>query len=104
MYDFENKTLLLTGANGGIGRAVAGLFYAHGANLVLADLDAAGLEVFAHGLGGDVDRRVAVLRMDAANPDDAQQAVDVACARFGGIDHRSCQWVFAAALQTCGKA
>lgn len=25
--------------------------------------------------------------MDAANPDDAQKAVDVAQARFGGIDH-----------------
>jgi len=87
MYDFQDKTLLLTGANGGIGRAVAQLFYAHGANLVLADLDHAGLEAFAHGLGGDAARRVAVLRMDAANPDDAQKAVDVAQARFGGIDH-----------------
>src|SRR3546814_15429416 len=67
--------------------AVAQLVYAHGANLVLADLDHAGLEAFAHGLGGDVARRVAVLRMDAANPDDAQKAVDVAQARFGGIDH-----------------
>jgi 3-oxoacyl-[acyl-carrier protein] reductase len=87
MYDFENKTLLLTGANGGIGRAVAQLFYAHGANLVLADLDHAGLETFAHELGGDVARRVAVLRMDAANPDDAQAAVDTAQARFGGVDY-----------------
>jgi 3-oxoacyl-[acyl-carrier protein] reductase len=86
MYDFANRTLLLTGANGGIGRAVAALFYAHGANLVLTDLDQAGLETFAQGLGGDVARRVAVLRMDAALPDDAQKAVDVACERFGGID------------------
>nr|MBP6752631.1 SDR family NAD(P)-dependent oxidoreductase [Alicycliphilus sp.] len=51
MYDFQDKTLLLTGANGGIGRAVAQLFYAHGANLVLTDLDHAGLQAFAHGLG-----------------------------------------------------
>lgn len=87
MYDFENKTLLLTGANGGIGRAVAQLFYTHGANLVLTDLDHAGLETFAHELGGDVARRVAVLRMDAANPDDAQAAVDTAQARFGGVDY-----------------
>lgn len=87
MYDFENKTLLLTGANGGIGRAVAQLFYTHGANLVLTDLDHAGLETFAHELGGDVARRVAVLRMDAANPDDAQAVVDTAQARFGGVDY-----------------
>lgn len=87
MYDFENKTLLLTGANGGIGRAVAQIFYTHGANLVLTDLDHAGLETFAHELGGDVARRVAVLRMDAANPDDAQAIVDTAQARFGGVDY-----------------
>jgi 3-oxoacyl-[acyl-carrier protein] reductase len=55
--------------------------------LVLADLDHAGLETFAHELGGDVARRVAVLRMDAANPDDAQAAVDTAQARFGGVDY-----------------
>ena len=87
MYDFQDKTLLLSGANGGIGRAVAQLFYAHGANLVLTDLDQAGLESFAHGLGPDAARRVAVLRMDAANPDDAQRAVDTAQERFGGIDY-----------------
>jgi hypothetical protein len=31
VFDFENRVLVLTGANGGIGRAVAGLFLAHGA-------------------------------------------------------------------------
>lgn len=87
MYDFQDKTLLLTGANGGIGREVVRLFYAHGANLVLTDIDLAGLEGFAQGLGGDVARRVACLRMDAANPEDSQKAVDVARERFGGIDY-----------------
>jgi len=87
VYDFQNKTLLLTGANGGIGRCVAALFYAQGANLVLADLDQNNLESFVHGLGSDVARRVAVLRMDAANPDDAQRTVDVAQTQYGGIDY-----------------
>jgi len=87
VYDFQNKTLLLTGANGGIGRCVATRFYAQGANLVLTDLDPGGLEAFAHELGPDAAQRVAVLRMDAANPDDAQRAVDMAQARYGGIDY-----------------
>ena len=34
MYDFQNRVLLLTGANGGIGREVAKLFYANGAKLM----------------------------------------------------------------------
>jgi len=86
MHDFQNKTVLLTGANGGIGRCAAALFYAQGANLALTDLDHAGLEAFAHGLGADAAQRVTVLRTDAADPDDAQRAVDAAQARFGGID------------------
>ena len=47
MYDFQNRVLLLTGANGGIGREVAKLFYAHGAQLVLTDLDHQALKGFA---------------------------------------------------------
>jgi 3-oxoacyl-[acyl-carrier protein] reductase len=41
---------LLTGPNGGIGRGIAMLFGAHGANLVLTDLDAAGLAAFSESL------------------------------------------------------
>ena len=47
MYDFQNRVLLLTGANGGIGREVAKLFYANGAQLVLTDLDHDALKRFA---------------------------------------------------------
>ncbi|MFS8979931.1 SDR family oxidoreductase [Cupriavidus necator] len=84
MSDFASRTLLLTGANGGIGREVARLFHAGGANLVLTDLDADGLASFARGLS-DPDRIVA-LPMDAASPDDSARAVATAVERFGGID------------------
>lgn len=85
MYDFQNKTLVLTGANGGIGREIALLFHAHGANLVLTDLDESGLQAFASTLDGAADR-VEVMRMDAANSEDAEKAVALASTRFGGID------------------
>ena len=84
MSDFASRTLLLTGANGGIGREVARLFHAGGANLVLTDLDADGLAGFAQTLG-DPDR-IATMRMDAASPDDSARAVATAVERFGGID------------------
>lgn len=41
--EFEGKTVLVTGAAGGIGQAIADRFAAQGARLVLADFDAEGL-------------------------------------------------------------
>lgn len=83
-FDFANRTLVVTGANGGIGRAIAELFHACGANLVLSDLDAGGLDDFAASL--DDGTRIATLRADASSAEDAQRTVDLAVARFGGID------------------
>ncbi|WP_417241195.1 SDR family NAD(P)-dependent oxidoreductase [Celeribacter halophilus] len=85
MFDFTNRTLVLTGANGGIGRAVAELFYRAGANLVLADIDAASLEAFATTLSDPKGGAVFSLSADAANPDDADRIIERA-ADMGGID------------------
>ena len=62
MYDFQNRVLLLTGANGGIGREVAKLFYANGAQLVLTDLDHDALASFASQLD-PTGTRVATIRI-----------------------------------------
>ncbi|PZX06015.1 SDR family NAD(P)-dependent oxidoreductase [Celeribacter halophilus] len=85
MFDFTNRTLVLTGANGGIGRAVAELFHAAGANLVLADLDDDALAKFAATLTSPRGGKVETLAVDAANPDDADRLIAVA-AKLGGID------------------
>lgn len=85
MFDFTNRTLVLTGANGGIGRAVAELFHAAGANLVLADLDDDALAKFAATLTSPRGGKVETLAVDAANPDDADRIIAVA-AKLGGID------------------
>ena len=42
--NFTNKTVLITGAAGTIGRAVAASFYKEGANLALVDFDLNALE------------------------------------------------------------
>lgn len=85
MYDFNGRTLLLTGANGGIGREVAKLFYDNGANLVLADLDEDGLAEFSKSL--DVSSsRIATVKIDASNSADSDRVVATAVERFGGID------------------
>jgi 3-oxoacyl-[acyl-carrier protein] reductase len=85
MYTFDGRTLLLTGANGGIGRAIAAMFYQYGANLLLTDLDEPALRQFADTLDS-TGERVVTLRMDSANPEDASSAVALALERFGGID------------------
>lgn len=83
-FEFENRTLVLTGANGGIGRAIAELFHASGANLVLTDLDREGLDAFAASLGSP--ERIATIKADASSADDAEKTVALAMERFGGID------------------
>lgn len=85
MLDFGGKTLLLTGANGGIPRATAQQFHALGANLVLTDLNAAGLQAFAAELDPS-GKRVAALAGDATKSADADAAVAEAQTRFGGLD------------------
>lgn len=85
-FDFSGRTLVLTGANGGIGREVAKLFAAAGANLVLSDIDVHALEDFVSSELGDVSGQVAMLKVDSANADDAHALVTLAANRFGGID------------------
>lgn len=85
MFDFGGKVLLLTGANGGITRAIARLFHQQGASLVLSDLNEAGLKTF----GAELDpagKRVVTLKGDATKSADSDAAVNVARERFGGID------------------
>ncbi len=85
MFDFQERVLVLTGASGGIGAAVARLFASYGANLVLADRDATALEQLA----SEIDparSRVVTCVVDAAEPGDARRLVESAVARFGGID------------------
>ena len=85
MYNFNNRTLVLTGANGGIGREIAKLFYACGANLVLADLDITGLDEFIQSMAPD-HGRVVSMKMNSALPEDCDRLVELARATFGGID------------------
>lgn len=85
-FDFNARTLVLTGANGGIGREVAILFAAAGANLVLADLDVVGLEQFVTTHLGGLSDRVMIRKVDSAISQDNDGLIETAVGRFGGID------------------
>jgi 3-oxoacyl-[acyl-carrier protein] reductase len=85
MYDFQNKVLVLTGATGGIGQEIAKLFYANGANLVLADRDEDALTQLSNTLDPS-GNRVQTVSFDATESSEADRLITAAVARFGGID------------------
>jgi NAD(P)-dependent dehydrogenase (short-subunit alcohol dehydrogenase family) len=67
--DLSGKTVLVTGAASGIGRESALAFGARGADLVICDVDEAGLAETGELLSA-TGRRVMSRRVDVANPDE----------------------------------
>ncbi|SOY63129.1 SDR family NAD(P)-dependent oxidoreductase [Cupriavidus taiwanensis] len=79
----DNKTIIVTGAGGNIGRAYCDGLIAAGANLVMADLaDLSGLASEFQREGG----RAIAVRVDVSDPASVQAMADRAVAAFGGID------------------
>jgi NAD(P)-dependent dehydrogenase (short-subunit alcohol dehydrogenase family) len=74
---FSDRTVVITGASGNLGRAVAQAFGDQGASLALLDLKRGSLQ--------DGDKQV-FLEVDLLNPDGARAAVGKALERFGRID------------------
>jgi NAD(P)-dependent dehydrogenase (short-subunit alcohol dehydrogenase family) len=80
--EFGGRTVIVTGAAGNLGRAVAGAFAAEGANLVLADRDT---RILADRLGPESDRRVHVAA-DLRDRDQAKAIAETALRRYARID------------------
>lgn len=80
--NFPDRTILITGATGNLGRAVAAAFAAHGANLVLLDRHVEHLEqVFGKETGQSQH-----LGIDLLDQVQVQHSIADAVARFGRID------------------
>jgi NAD(P)-dependent dehydrogenase (short-subunit alcohol dehydrogenase family) len=82
MLDFTGKTVLITGAAGNLGQAVAAAFADRGARLVLFDISAEGLDKAYP--GEDASRMKCAVNL--LKPDTVAPAVDAARTRFGSID------------------
>jgi len=80
--DFANRTVMVTGAAGNLGRAVATAFAARGAALVLVDRSE---ETLRKAFGGD-DARHMLAAADLLDAAQVAQVVQRAVARFGRID------------------
>jgi NAD(P)-dependent dehydrogenase (short-subunit alcohol dehydrogenase family) len=85
MSRFQDKVVVVTGAAGGIGRAAARRFASEGAQLVLVDVSAAGLEESRRAVEEAGGQALAV-QADVTRSDDVRRYADAAVERFGGID------------------
>ena len=82
---FEDKVVLVTGAAGGIGLAIARAFASEGAKVMLADRDSAKLHAAEQLLrqeGGDV----ASVVVDVTDYSDCQKMVAAVVQRFNALD------------------
>jgi NAD(P)-dependent dehydrogenase (short-subunit alcohol dehydrogenase family) len=80
--DFSGQTIVITGAAGTLGQAVAGAFGARGANLVLVDQKS---ETLARAFGAGTETRM-LAPTDLLDQAEVSATIEKAMARFAGID------------------
>jgi NAD(P)-dependent dehydrogenase (short-subunit alcohol dehydrogenase family) len=83
--NFDGKSVLVTGAGGGLGRAVAARFAAAGARVVALDRDAAAVESLRAELEAS-GRACLAVPGDVTDAGRCAGAVAAALERFGGLD------------------
>jgi len=84
MARFTGKSIIVTGAGSGIGRAAAKLFASEGGQVIVADKTEAAEETTAAivAAGGAAH----AIRIDAGNEEDVIRTVALAVEKFGGLD------------------
>jgi 3-oxoacyl-[acyl-carrier protein] reductase len=82
MFDLTGRTALVTGATGGIGRAIAHTLHVNGATVTISGTRIEMLDSLAGQMGG----RVHVVRCNLADQEDVESLVPAAEAAMGHID------------------
>ncbi|WP_246504732.1 SDR family NAD(P)-dependent oxidoreductase [Microvirga antarctica] len=76
----RGRTIVVTGAASGIGRATASLFVQEGARVAVMDINLAAAEAAAEAIGGYP------VQIDVTDEASVKRAIAAAAAEFGGID------------------
>ncbi|MEO0340586.1 MAG: bifunctional aldolase/short-chain dehydrogenase [Bacteroidota bacterium] len=79
----SRRVAIITGAGGGIGKAIADKFAAEGANVVLTDISEERLIEANQSYKRDISTYVVC---DITKEEDINQALEKACLEFGGVD------------------
>jgi rhamnulose-1-phosphate aldolase/alcohol dehydrogenase len=79
----SRRVALVTGAGGGIGKAIALKLIENGANVVFTDLN---LDAAKEALGKLNSDTAVAASCNVANEESIKQALDVACQSYGGVD------------------
>jgi NAD(P)-dependent dehydrogenase (short-subunit alcohol dehydrogenase family) len=87
VIDLEGKTCLVVGAGRGIGRRVAELFAAAGANVVISARTENELVELEYELNGLANSNVLVHAADASVESEVRSLTDEALGKFGSIDY-----------------
>ena len=85
MERLKDKRVLITGSASGIGRAAARLFAAEGARLTLCDRDGQQNETLVDEIT-EAGGQAQAIQTDVGEPDDMENAIDIAVATYGGLD------------------
>jgi 3-oxoacyl-[acyl-carrier protein] reductase len=85
MQRLDGQVAIITGGARGIGRGIAAVLRAEGADVVIADVDEAGAATAAAALSESGDHAIGV-RADVTKPPDVQDLAAAAIGRWGRID------------------
>ena len=84
LSSLKDRTAVVTGGASGIGRALARLFAREGANVVVADLDEAGMAETVAGVS-QAGRRALAVKTDVSRLADVEALADRAFGEFGAV-------------------
>ncbi|MGD9329611.1 MAG: glucose 1-dehydrogenase [Cyclobacteriaceae bacterium] len=85
LFDLKGKTAIVTGGGNGIGKAVCEIMFAHGANVVIADLKFEDAQSVSEQLSDNAGSTLPVL-CNVTKDEDLVNLVKVTVEKFGGID------------------